>query len=354
MRHYGSYTEKLELHNQSGVHGVDLGVAFFALPPADERRIRAAIEILSRHKLLPTPWRSCAVMSADLVIVAPDNPASQPLLASALQRTGRVTAVLVAASDPIPPGCERLLRPVRPKDLRNLLLEVEQRVVRRRAGAHTGAGASGAKGRTIRAPRLPVSLLELAHTLRAANEPESHDSAWIVRGIGPRPLYVVPGISAFLFEGSLSTLRNLPQGRSLTITRICEQDLPSGAVGKPLIMLQWLVGMLLGQKTLLPWVDPAAVYSLRHWPDFALLRHRFDHQRIAALLRDRATAIPDIVHLAQVDESAVNEFLNAASLTGRLVAASAPPQNAASRRLPDVGGALLQRLRKALGIGTDR
>jgi hypothetical protein len=246
---------------------------------------------------------------------------------------------LVAAADTIPPGCERLLWPVRPKDLRNLLLEVEQRMVRRKDGAEAKIGA----------PRRPVSLLELAHTLREANEPDSHGSAWIVRGIGPRPLYVVPRISAFLFEGSLSTLRNLPPGRSLTITRIPEQDLPCGAAGKPLIMLQWLVGMLLGQKSLLPWVDSAAVYSLRHWPDFALLRHRLDHQRIAALLRNRAAVIPDIVRLAQVDESTVNEFLNAASLTGRLVAAGAP-KIAASRRLPDVGSALLQRLRKALGL----
>jgi hypothetical protein len=332
---------------------VDRGVAFAGLPPDDERRIAAAIEIMSRHKLLPTPWHLCAVSAADLVIVAPNNPASQPLLASAIQRTGPVTAVLVAAADPIPPGCERLLWPVRPKDLRNLLLEVEQRVVRRKAGADSGTGASSVKGRTIRAPRPPVSLLELAHMLREANQPDSHGSAWIVRGIGPRPLYVVPGISAFLFEGSLSTLRNLPRGRSLTITRIPEQDLPDTGTGKPLIMLQWLVGMLLGQKSLLPWVDPAAIYSLRHWPDFALLRHRLDHQRIAALLRDRGAVIPDIVHLAQVDEYAVNEFLNAASLTGRLVAASAP-QIAASRRLADVGRALLQRLRKALGIGRAR
>ena len=300
---------------------------------------------MSRHKLLPTPWRLCAVTAADLVIVAPNNPASQPLLASAIQRTGPVTAVLVAAADTIPPGCKRLLRPVRAKDLRNLLLEVEQRVVSGKTGA--------VSGRTIRPPRPPVSLLELASTLREANEPDSHGSAWIVRGIGPGPLYVVPGTSAFLFEGSLSTLRNLPLGRSLTIARIPEQDLPYGAAGKPLIMLQWLVGMLLGQKSLLPWVDPKAVYSLRQWPDFALLRHRLDHQRIAALLRNGAAAIPDIVHLAQVDEYAVNEFLNAASLTGRLVAASAP-QIAASRRLPAVGSALLQRLRKALGIGTGR
>jgi len=328
---------------------VDRGIAFVGLPPDDERRVATAIEIMSRHKLLPSPWRVCAVTAADLVIVAPNNPASQPLLENAIQRTGPVTAVLVAAADTIPPGCARLVWPVRPKDLRNLLLEVEQRVVRRKDGAEASAGVSNVKGRTIGAPRRPVSLLELAHTLREANEPDSHGSAWIVRGIGPRPLYVVPRISAFLFEGSLSTLRNLPRGRSLTITRIPEQDLPCGAAGKPLIMLQWLVGMLLGQKSLLPWVDSAAVYSLRHWPDFALLRHRLDHQRIAALLRNRAAVITDIVHLAQVDEYTVNEFLNAASLTGRLVAASAPI--AASRRLPDVGSALLQRLRKALGIG---
>lgn len=309
------------------------GVAFVGLSPDVERRVVTAIEIMSRHKLLPRPWRSCAVTSADLVIVAPNNPVARPLLASAIQRTGPVTAVLVAAADTIPPGCERLLWPVRPKDLRNLLLKVEQR--------------------TIPPPQPSVSLLELASTLREANEPGSHGSAWIVRGIGAGPLYVVPGTSAFLFEGSLSTLRNLPRGRSLTIARIPEQDLPCGAAGKPLIMLQWLVGMLLGQKSLLPWVDPAAVYSLRHWPDFALLRHRLDHQRIAALLRNRAAVIPDIVHLAQVDEYAVNEFLNAASLTGRLVAASVP-QIAASRRLPEVGSALLQRLRKALGIGTGR
>jgi hypothetical protein len=312
---------------------VNRGVAFVGLPPDDERRVITAIEIMSRHKLLPMPWRSCGVTSADLVIVAPNNPASRPLLESAIQRTGPVTAALVGAAEAIPPGCERLLWPVRPKDLRNLLLKVEQR--------------------TIRSPRPPVSLLELASTLREANEPDSHGSAWIVRGIGPGPLYVVPGTSAFLFEGSLSTLRNLPRGHSLTIARIPERDLPCGAAGKPLIMLQWLVGMLLGQKSLLPWVDPAAVYSLRHWPDFALLRHRSDHQRIAALLRNRAAVIPDIVLLAQVDEYAVNEFLNAASLTGRLVAASAP-QIVASRRLPEVGSALLQRLRKALRIGTCR
>jgi hypothetical protein len=335
------------------VHWVDRGVAFVGLPPDDERRVAAAIEIMSRHKLLPTPWRLSAVTAADLVIVAPNHPASQPLLENAIQRPGPVTAVLVAAADTIPPGCERLLWPVRLKDLRNLLLEVEQRVVRRKDGAEISAGVSSVKGRTLGEPRPPVSLLELAHTLREANEPDSHGSAWMVRGIGPRPLYVVPRISAFLFEGSLSTLRNLPRGRSLTITRIPEQDLPSGAAGKPLIMLQWLVGMLLGQKSLLPWVDSAAVYSLRHWPDFALLRHRLDHQRIAALLRNRAAVIPDIVHLAQVDEYTVNEFLNAASLTGRLIAASAP-KIAASRRLPDVGSALLQRLRKALGLGTDR
>jgi hypothetical protein len=71
------------------------------------------------------------------------------------------------------------------------------------------------------------------------------------------------------------------------------------------------------------------------------------------LLGSRAAVIPDIARLAQVDEHVVNEFLNAASLTGRLIAASAP-RIAASPRLPNGGNALLQRLRKALGIGAGR
>jgi hypothetical protein len=65
---------------------------------------------------------------------------------------------------------------------------------------------------------------------------------------------------------------------------------------------------------------------------------------------NRAAAIADIVRLAQVDEYAVNEFLNAASLTGRLVATDAP-RTVAFARSQNERPALLQRLRKALGIG---
>jgi hypothetical protein len=343
-----------EFQHQREVHWVNRGVAFVGLPPGDERRIRAAIGILSIHKLLPTPWCVCTVEEADLVIVAPDNPVSRPLLERAIQRTGPITAALVAAADTIPTGCERLLWPVRASDLRNLLLNVEERVVRGSGRAATSsAGASSAGGLTTLAcpPRGP--LLDLANMLREANEPDSHGAVWIVRGIAPKPLYVVPRISAFLFEGSLSTLRNLPRHGSLAITRVREQDLSHGGAAKPLIMLQWLVGILLGQKSLLPWIDPEAVYSLRRWPDFAVLKHRLDHQRIATLLGNRAAVISDIMRLAQVDEHGVNEFLNAASLTGRLVAASAP-QIAASRPWPNASNALLQRLRRALGIGAGR
>jgi hypothetical protein len=332
--------------HQREVLWVNRGVAFVGLPPGDERRIRAAIGILSIHKLLPTPWRLCAVEEADLVIVAPDNPVSRPLLESAIQRTGPVTAALVVAADTIPTGCERLLWPIRASDLRNLLLNVEDRVTH----GNGSAGTSSAGGLT---PLSRGSLLDLANMLREANEPDSLGSAWIVHGIAPKLLYVVPRRSAFFFEGSLSTLRNLPRHGSLAITRVREQDLSHGGAAKPLIMLQWLVGILLGQKSLLPWIDPEAVYSLRHWPDFAVLKHRLDHQRIATLLGNRAAVIPDIVRLAQVDEHVVNEFLNAASLTGRLVAVGVP-QIAAAQPWPNVGNALLQRLRKALGIEPGR
>jgi hypothetical protein len=330
---------------------MDWGIAFVGLLPDEERRARAAIGIMCSHKLLPTAWRVCAVKDADLVIVAPNNPSSQPLLKCAIQRTGPITAALVSSAEAIPPGCERLPRPVRASDLRNLLINVQKRAVRGKGSAETRTpGAPGAGARTVPAPQPSGSLLDLAQVLREANEPDSQGCAWVVLGIAPRPLYVAPGMSAFLFESSLSTLRNLPRAGSIAIARIREQDLPRGVAAKPLIMLQWLVGSALGQKGLLQWIDPQAAYSLRRWPDFAVLKHRPDQQRIAVLLMNRAAAIADIVRLAQVDEHAVNEFLNAASLTGRLVATDAP-RTVAFARSQNERPALLQRLRKALGIG---
>jgi hypothetical protein len=270
-------------------------------------------------------------------------------LESATQRISPTTAALVTTADTTPAGCERLLWPVRAHDLRNLLLNVEERVALGKGGTGTGAPETSSAGESaILAPLPPGSLLELAHVLREANEPDSYGYAWIVRDLAPTPLYIAPRTSAFVFEGSLSSLRNLPGDRSLAITRIREQDLPGGGAGKPLIMLQWHVGILLRQKTLLPWLDSEAVYSLQRWPDFAVLQHRLDHQRIATLLVNDRANIPDIVRLAQVDEPAVNAFLNAASLTGRLLAASAP-QSAASHRSPKVGYELLQRLRETFG-----
>jgi hypothetical protein len=293
------------------------------------------------------------VEEADLVIVEPKSPASQLLLESAIRQCGPVISALVGAADTVPPRCEKLSWPVRGNDLRNLLLTVDERV--RRSSGSDGASNSGADAGALwtHEPVPRGSLLDLAYALKEANEPDSYGCAWMVLGIGCKPLYVAPRMSAFLFEGSLLILRDrlrdpLRDG-SLAITRISEQNLPQSVTGKPLIMLQWLVGILLAQKSLLPWIDPEAAYSLRRWPDFALLKHRPEHQRIAALLVNRAEVLPDIVRLAQVDEHALNEFLNAASLTGRLVAASAP-HTAAFRRSPSVGNALLERLRKALGI----
>jgi hypothetical protein len=336
------------------VNDVVRGVAFVGLPPDAERGIRAAIGMLTIAKHLPVPWRVCTVEEADLVIVAPKSVGSQLLLERAIRQRGPVISALVGAADTVPPGCEKLSWPVRGNDLRNLLLTVDERGGR--GSGSDGASHSGANVGAL-STHEPVprgSLLDLAYVLKEANEPDSYGCAWMVLGIGCKPLYVAPRLSAFLFEGSLLTLRDRLsdplRDDSLAITRISEQNLPQSVTGKPLIMLQWLVGILLAQKSLLPWIDSEAAYSLRHWPDFALLQHGPEHQRIAAVLVNHAELLPDIVRLAQVGEHALNEFLNAASLTGRLVATTAP-HTAAFRYSPSVGNALLQRLRKALGIG---
>jgi hypothetical protein len=323
---------------------VDRGVAFVGLPPDDERRIKAAIGIMSVSRQLPVPWRVCAVEEADLIIVTPGTPALDTLLAKASEGRDPAIAALVGASDTLPPSCEKLPWPVRTNDVRNLLLSVEERITRRKN--------SGAEP-PIAWPHPFDTLFELARLLREANEPDSQGSAWIVGGVGPKPLYVVPRERAFMYQGSLSTLRNLLTNGSFEITRISAEDLPESATGKPLVMLQWLVGILLGQKGLLPWIDGECAYSLKRWPDFTVLHHKLEHRRIAAVLVNHACTIPDVLRITQVGSQSVDEFLNAASLTGRLIAANTLQPGASRRPPPNAGNSLFQRLRKALGIGAD-
>jgi hypothetical protein len=321
---------------------LDRGVAFVGVPPDDERRIRAAIGTMTVAKLLPTPWRISAVEEADLVIMAPDSAAARVLFAGPALRHGAVTAALVAAADAQqPPQCERLPWPVRANDLRDLLLKVE---------AHVVGGAEDSTGLTVPRPGSHGPLLQLARLLRAVNEASvAPRSAWRIRGIAPTPLYVAPGTTTFVYAGSVMQLRHRLSGDSLEITRIAADEVPLAAGGKPLVMLQWLVGVLLGQHGLLPWIDPDAVHRLTGEPDFTILQHTSAHRRIAALLVKEAALIPDILRLAQVDQESVHELLNAASLTGKLVTPGVPPA-AGSKASTNTGKVLLRHLRHAFRL----
>lgn len=321
---------------------MDRGVAFVGLSPDDERRLKAAIGIMSVSKQLPTPWRICPADEADLVIIAPGQPASDPWIQKAAGQGRPVVAAMIGVADSLPPHCQKLPWPVRATEVRTLLLSVEQNPALR----------VSEEGTTGSVP-LPDSLLELARVLKEANEPDAQRCAWIIRGLpGRSPLHLAPRASAFLFDGPLTTLRNLSRHGSLEITRVGENELPDSTVRKPLVMLQWLVGILIGQRGLLPWIPANAAYSLKRWPDFTVLFHKPQHRRIAALLVNRNASVADIMRLTKVEQSAVNEFLNAASLTGRLLIVKTT-QAPTAERSPNAGSDLFQRLRKALGIGVD-
>jgi len=119
---------------------LDRCVAFLGIPLDDERRIRAAIGMMTVAKQVPTPWRISAVEEADLVIVAPESPASRGPSEGVVLRRGAVIAVLVGAADAPPPHCEALPWPVRAPDVRNLLLKVE---------THLSGGAGVSTGPTV-------------------------------------------------------------------------------------------------------------------------------------------------------------------------------------------------------------
>jgi hypothetical protein len=124
---------------------------------------------------------------------------------------------------------------------------------------------------------------------------------------------------------------------------------------KPIVMLQWLVGLQTGALGLLPWIDSSQPLRLTRYPEFQILHHMPAHRRIAAALSRPRDGVGAVAALTNEDLPTVAGFVNAVSLCGYLcstapdsktsgVAARAP--NAARR-------SLFASFRKALGIAAN-
>ncbi len=114
----------------------------------------------------------------------------------------------------------------------------------------------------------------------------------------------------------------------------------------PIEQLAWFAGWWADADHLAPWLEPAAHYRLRQWPDFGTLRGDQGTLRIAALLASRAWALDALMEHGDLERQQVIRFLNAASLCGLLItSAPAPsPPNKPDGFLTGLLGAMRARL----------
>jgi hypothetical protein len=118
---------------------------------------------------------------------------------------------------------------------------------------------------------------------------------------------------------------------------------------RPVEELAWFTGWWADDRELAPWLDPDESYRLRHWPDFGSLGGDQSQLRLAALLAARAWRFDELTQARGLTTAQVVRFLNAASLSGALIAcapAIAPPPP----KPPGFIVGLVQNIRSRLGL----
>lgn len=129
--------------------------------------------------------------------------------------------------------------------------------------------------------------------------------------------------------------------------------LPEGLVSRPVFELAWYSGIH-GPGELAPWLDAAATYRLRRWPDFGAVRGTREQLALAAQLTRAPAQRGALVQRTGQSLAAIDRFLNACSMAGILSAsqeashaAAAPrPHTAPASRL----GGFIRGLRLRLGL----
>jgi len=320
---------------------LDLGIAHIGLSDSDAQRLRAVMAMAFTNRDLKYRWMMTVPATANLVVVAADSEAG---LAAAAASAGRQTfAVLAGEADAVPSGCLKFAWPIRLENTVSLLAAVERKIEKN--------GQPGAKAAQLGPARVgPANgsdLIRLASMLREGGGPAG--TVWRVDGISKRPLYVAPADKAFYFNESLVVLRDSSAFAQLSFVPVPIEELSVLVGKKPLVMLQWLVGLLSGSLGLFPWIESTQAVRLTRYPDFQVLHHLPAHRKMAALLtRPRRNAQTIAAALGEEVETVIG-FINAASLCGYLMVVSdAQPVGQAA---PNVAKrSLFQSFRKALGI----
>lgn len=310
----------------------ELGLAHVGLSEADVRRLRAMLMMALADGSLRARWISVDATEADAVILGAE--AIDRL--DEFARTKRLVAVLVGAADCVPPGTRTLNWPIRAEALLELLQEAEAQP------APTAAAAT-----------LDRPLVRLAQLLRRGDHDGLRGEAWCVTGLSRTPIYVVPQLRQFFCTESLRTVHRFDVHNDIDLTPMPIAELPIGHEHpKPIVMLQWSIGLLTGALGPLPWLNPSATLRLQRFPEFQILHHEPVHRRLAAALSRPVAGIDGAIALTLLDRHTVCSFVNGAELCGYLRTGDPLPSAARTPARAPTGTkrTLAQILRRALGI----
>jgi hypothetical protein len=314
------------------LESVELGLAQVGLNERDIRRLRAMMMVALADGSLRKRWGFVEASCASVIIVDIEAAGQVQQLAAG----GRIVAVLAGAADAVPPGVRTLSWPIRAEALLELMQEAERR-------PHLQSGSAP--------PDDP--LIQVADLLRRTGSSASQEDAWQVTGLCRAPIFIAPQRRRFYCTDSLRTLHRFDGRSEIKVSPIALADLPSAdEQPKPIVMLQWSVGLLTGALGPLPWLKASASFRLQRFPEFQVLHHEPAHRRLAAAFSRPVAGIDAAVELTKLSRPVVCSFVNAAELCGYL-RMSEEPQIASRAPAWKVSGsrrALVQILRRALGI----
>ena len=319
-----------------------LGISQVGLSDSDSHRLRTILAMVMMNS--PTArekWVSTDATAANLVVTDVESSAGQELIDSSKDNEGLLVAVLAGEADKVPEGCLKLAWPSRVEELLRLLITAQERLEQFESSpsALTEDAQGGSSG-----------LVQVASMIRDSDEKGSN-TAWRIDGLSSRPVYISPGDSIFCFGGSLIKLRALDPKLQASFVPVPIEDINAKHDKKPLVMLQWLIGLQTGQFGPLPWMDKDMAIKLRRYPAFHILHHSSAHRRIAAVLSRPRRNMENVANLARVDLADVHSFINASSLCGYLQFCESKPQKGArSSGSSSRPRAFFNKLRNALGI----
>lgn len=312
------------------VERVELGLAHVGLLETDVRRLRAMLMMALADGSLRAHWNIVAPERANVIVLSADLTDQLTTLA----RNDRLVALLVGAADTAPPRTPTLRWPIRMEELLELLKRAEMQ--------------SFARSNDVAADHPLIRLADLLRPQSAASR-----DAWRITGLSRTPIYVAPARRQFFCAESLRTIHRFDVRNDISLAPVSLADLPLGQEqSRPIVMLQWSIGLLAGTLGPLPWINSAATLRLQRFPQFQILHHEPAHRRLAATFSRPVPGIDAAVELARLDRQTVCGFVNAADLCGylRVIERATVPNNLAARSTRSPKRTLAQLLRRALGI----